>query len=72
MEESVQEISPTDFVKAEPPQTEAKPKKTLLGKRTRKERAKKFLELEAEESETETAKELTEQALKNGKPTFRV
>ena len=46
--------------------------KTLLGKRSRKERAKKFVELEAEESDNEELKEITEADLKNGKFICRV
>ena len=57
---------------AEVDQTQKKKPKTLLGKRSRKERVKKFLDLEAEESEDEVKKEITDADFKNGKQKLRV
>ena len=69
--DSVQEITAAEFVKTEKTPKRVKVEgsvknesstKSLLGKRTHKERAKKFLELEAEESDTEVIREITESA----------
>ena len=57
---------------AELDQTPKKKLKTLLGKRSQKEKLKKFLELEAEESEDEVKKEITDADFKNGKQKLRV
>ena len=51
--DSVQIISQPDIVKTEADIKSQRKSKTVLGKRTRKERVKKFLEIEAEESNDE-------------------
>ena len=64
-EESVLEIAAADFVKTE--HKVKKEKTPKLGKRNRKDRAKKFLEMEAEESDTEVIQEISETVAESGK-----